>query len=229
VPTHDEWRLLYFAAPEGQIDAMKPFLLALALFAAPAAAHAAPTSLTGAERTQAIASANRALNVAGPLKGRFIQLDSRGRTVGGSFYLQRPGKVRFAYDAPNPLTVVSDGSIVSLEDSALKTVNRAPLKTTPLYLLLKRDVSIERDAKVTLVARDGDAILIGVKDKSGQTNGDLILTFDGPSRELRQWRVTDLAGNVTLTALQTVQAVPAIDQKLFQTKAPTPTGARARP
>jgi outer membrane lipoprotein-sorting protein len=208
---------------------MKRFLLSLALFSAPLAAHAAPTALSGAERTQAIASANRALNVTGPLKGRFIQLDSRGKTVTGSFYLQRPGKVRFAYDAPNPLTVVSDGSIVSLEDSALKTVNRAPLKTTPLYLLLKRDVSIERDAKVTSVAKEGDAILIGIKDKTGQTNGDLVLTFDGPARELRQWRVTDIAGNVTLTALQTVQAVPTLDQRLFQTKAPTATGARAKP
>jgi outer membrane lipoprotein-sorting protein len=125
--------------------------------------------------------------------------------------------------------VVSDGSIVSLEDSALKTVNRAPLKTTPLYLLLKRDVSIERDAKVTSVAKEGDAILIGVKDKSGQTNGDLVLTFDGPARELRQWRVTDIAGNVTLTALQTVQVVPSLDQKLFQTKVSTAAGARAKP
>ncbi|MEJ0022768.1 MAG: outer-membrane lipoprotein carrier protein LolA [Alphaproteobacteria bacterium] len=208
---------------------MKRFLLALAMFAAPLAAHAAPVPLTGADRAAAITSANRALNVAGPLKGRFIQLDSRGKTVAGSFYLQRPGKVRFAYDAPNPLTVVSDGSIVSLEDSALKTVNRAPLKTTPLYLLLKRDVSIERDAKVTLVAKDGDAILIGVKDKSGQTNGDLVLTFDGPSRELRQWRVTDIAGNVTMTALQTVQSVATLDQKLFQSKAPAAVGARAKP
>jgi outer membrane lipoprotein-sorting protein len=208
---------------------MKRLLLTLALLAAPAAAHAAPTPLTGAERAQAITAANRALNVSGPLKGRFVQMDSRGKTVGGSFYLQRPGKVRFAYDAPNPLTVVSDGSIVSLEDSALKTVNRAPLKTTPLYLLLKRDVNIERDAKVTSVARDGDAILVGVRDKSGQAAGDLVLTFDGPSRELRQWRVTDIAGNITLTALQTVQTVAVLDQKLFQTKPSTAQGLRARP
>lgn len=208
---------------------MKRLLLSFAMLAAPMAAHAAPQPLTGPDRAQAIASANRALNIAGPLKGRFVQLDSRGRTVGGSFYLQRPGKVRFAYDAPNPLTIVSDGSIVSLEDSALKTVNRAPLKTTPLYLLLKRDVNIERDTKVTSVSRDGDSILIGVRDRSGQANGDLTLTFDGPARELRQWRVTDVAGNVTLTALQTVQAVPSLDQKLFQTKTSMQNGPRARP
>ncbi|HWA22670.1 MAG TPA: outer-membrane lipoprotein carrier protein LolA [Caulobacterales bacterium] len=228
-PTGNEHRDLYFAPLEGQNDFMNRFLLSLLMLALPSAALALPQPLTGADRANAIASANRALGIAGPLKGRFVQIDSRGKTAGGSFYLQRPGKVRFAYDAPNPLTIVSDGSIVSLEDSALKTVNRAPLKTTPLYLLLKRDVNIERDAKVTSVAKDGDSILVGLRDPSGQTNGDLTLTFDGPARELRQWRVTDAAGNVTLTALQTVQAVPALDQKLFETKAPTPTGARAHP
>jgi outer membrane lipoprotein-sorting protein len=207
---------------------MKRFFLSLALLAAPMAAYGAPEPLTGAARVEAIASANKALNVAGPLKGRFVQLDSKGRALGGSFFLQRPGKVRFAYDAPSPMTIVSDGSIVSLENTALKTVNRVPLKTTPLFLLLKRDVSIERDAKVTSVAKDGDAILIGLRDPSGQTNGDLTLTFDGPARELRQWRVTDIAGNVTLTALQTVQTVGPLDPKLFQTPVPQP-GLRNRP
>ena len=37
------------------------------------------------------------------VKGRFTQTDPRGRTGGGDFYLKRPGKVRFAYDAPNDL------------------------------------------------------------------------------------------------------------------------------
>lgn len=208
---------------------MKRLLATFAILLAPTAALAAPQPLTGADRAQAIASANRALSVAGPLKGRFVQMDSRGRTTGGTFYLQRPGKVRFAFDAPSPLTVVSDGNIVSAEYSDLKSVNRAPLKSTPLYLLLKRDVNIERDAKVTSVAREGDSILVGLRDPSGQINGELVLTFDGPSRELRQWRVTDAAGNVTLTALQTVQPVASLDPKLFRTATPAPIGARARP
>lgn len=207
---------------------MKRLILSLALLAAPLTAHAAPEALTGAARAQAIASANKALNIAGPLQGRFVQLDSKGKAQGGSFYLQRPGKVRFAYDAPSPMMIVSDGSVVSLENTALKTVNRVPLKTTPLFLILKRGVNIERDAKVTSVAKDGDAIVIGLRDPSGQTNGDLTLTFDGPSRELRQWRVTDIAGNVTLTALQTVQTVAALDPKLFRTTAPQ-AGGRTRP
>lgn len=205
---------------------MKRLLVSLALLLGPSAALAAPEPLTGAARANAIATANRALNAPGPLKGRFVQMDSRGRTLGGNFYLQRPGKVRFAYEA-KPMTIISDGSIVSLEDGALKTVNRTPLKSTPLYLILKRDVNIERDARVTSVAREGDTILIGLRDKSGQTNGDLVLTFDALANELRQWRVTDAAGNVTLTALQTVQPVASIDPKLFQTSAPTVSGPRA--
>jgi outer membrane lipoprotein-sorting protein len=208
---------------------MKQALTSLALLlAAAGTAHAVPAPLTGAARAEALAAANRALNVAGPLQGRFVQIGPDGKAAGGSFFLQRPGKVRFAYDAPNPLTVVADGSVVSIEDSALKTVNRAPLKGTPLYLVLKRDVNLERDAKITSVSRDGDTLLVGLRDRSGQTNGELTLIFDEPSNELRQWRVTDAGGNVILTALQTVQSVPRLDPKLFVTKLPPPS-PRAHP
>jgi outer membrane lipoprotein-sorting protein len=191
-------------------------------------ANAAPVALTGAERAQALQQANKALSVPGPLQGRFVQISPNGKSAGGTFYLQRPGKVRFAYDAPSAMQIVSDGRVVSIEDRALKTVNRAPLNTTPLDLLLKRSVDLERDTKVLMVAGDADTMLVVLRDKSRQTNGELTLFFDGPARELRRWQVMDPAGNITLTALQTVQNVAVLDQKLFKTATPPPA-PRSRP
>jgi outer membrane lipoprotein-sorting protein len=212
---------------------MKRFLTILALALAPLAAlapaaRAAPTPIAGAERAQAISLANQALNLAGPVQGRFVQIGPNNVPINGMFYLQRPGKVRFAYDAPSAMAIVSDGTVVSLEDRALKTVNRMPLKTTPLNLLLKRDVNLERDTNVTNVARDGTTIFIGVRERRSDSNGELTLVFDGPSRELRQWRVRDRAGNITITALQTVQNVARLDPKLFVTMQPPPS-PRSRP
>jgi outer membrane lipoprotein-sorting protein len=211
---------------------MKRFLtilaLALAPLAAPAPAHAAPTPLAGADRAKAISIANQALNIAGPLQGRFVQIGPNNVPINGMFYLQRPGKVRFAYDAPSAMAIVSDGAVVSLEDRALKTVNRMPLKTTPLNLLLKRDVNLERDTNVTNVAREGATLFIGVRERRSDSNGELTLVFDEPSRELRQWRVQDRAGNITITALQTVQNVARLDPKLFVTMQPPPS-PRSRP
>ena len=176
----------------------------------------------------ALAQANKALNLAGPVQGRFVQLNPNGRAITGTFYLQRPGKVRFSYDAPSAMAIVSDGTVVSIEDSKLKTVNRAPLNTTPLHLLLKRNVDLERDTKITKVEIDGDSVAVALREKAKQSNGELTLYFDGPSRELRRWQVIDAAGNVTLTALQSVQNVASIDPKLFVTMQPK-VSPRARP
>lgn len=208
---------------------MLPFLArlaALAFLLAAGAAHAAP--LAGAERTAALAVANKALNAPGPLRGRFVQIGPDGKAADGSFYLQRPGKVRFEYDDPYPLRIVADGSIVSIEDRALKTVNRAPLKTTPLFLVLKRDVNLERDAKIKSVSSEGGAIAVTLRDKANESDGELSLIFDKASGQLRQWRVTDAAGNVTLTALQTIEHVAFLDPKLFATMAPK-AGPRSQP
>jgi outer membrane lipoprotein-sorting protein len=200
--------------------------LAAALLWAPVA-RAAPLPLAGAERAQALSVVNQAMSVAGPIKGRFVQIGPANQPTNGSFYLKRPGKVRFAYDPPSGMAIVSDGSVVSIEDHRLKTVNRAPLNTTPLNLLLKKDVNLERDAKVTNVAREGDSLFVTLREKRKDSNGDLTLIVDAPSRELREWRVKDAAGNITMTALQTVENVASLDPKLFVTMTPPP-GPRSR-
>ncbi|MFV4677451.1 outer membrane lipoprotein carrier protein LolA, partial [Mycobacterium tuberculosis] len=49
-------------------------------------------------------------------QARFSQTDPRGMVTTGTFSLQRPGKARFAYDAPTDLTVVADGVNVNVLD-----------------------------------------------------------------------------------------------------------------
>jgi outer membrane lipoprotein-sorting protein len=201
--------------------------LACALLWSPAA-QASPVTLIGAARARALEIADAALSVVGPLQGRFVQIGPDNQAITGSFYLQRPGKVRFAYDAPSAMAIVSNGTFVSIEDHALKTVNRAPLNSTPLGLLLKRDVDLEHDAKIIKVARDGDAILVTLRERRRDSNGELTLTFDEPARELRQWQVRDASGNITVTALQTMQNVAVLNPKLFVPMEPPPP-PRSRP
>jgi len=73
----------------------------------------------------------------------------------------------------------------------MKTDERYPLRTTPLYFVLKRDVNLEGDGKVTRVAKEGDAIYVTVRDRAGKAEGSITLIFDAPSKELRAWRVVD--------------------------------------
>ncbi len=194
-----------------------------------AAVPAAAATLGGAERASVLAAASQALNGAQKLQGRFLQIGPDGAASEGAFYLQRPGKLRFDYDAPNPLTIVADGATVAIEDKALKSVDRMPLRTTPLYFVLKKNVDLEKDARITSVRRADGAVFVTARDRGGQTDGEIILTFDGPSLELRQWTVTDAQGQVTRLALKDVRAVDRLDPKLFIVKAPADPTARRRP
>ena len=131
------------------------------------------------------------------VKGRFVQTDARGVTTQGSIYLQRPGKARFAYDAPSGMTVVSDGSRVSVSDKRLKTFNQYPLSSTPLALLLAREVRLDRGVQITKVERLADGFKLTARDARKQTRGQIALTFaDNPTR-LVSWVVTDAQGGST--------------------------------
>lgn len=202
-----------------------PALAALAALVTPVAA--APVE--GAARTVALAQANEALNALRQVKGRFVQVAPDGAISQGAFFLQRPGKVRFAFDDPAPLTIVADGATVAVADRRLKTVDRTPLRTTPLFFVLKSDIDLERDARVSGVERDGDALIVTVRDRKGEADGALSLLFVGASEpELRGWSVRDATGQITQVSLKDVAPAGRLDPALFVLEDPKDSTARRR-
>src|SRR4051812_42284690 len=99
-----------------------------AALASPAFAQSKPQqpSLTSEQRAL-LDKATAYIQGLSSAKGRFVQTDARGAQTQGTFYLQRPGKARFAYDPPAGLLVVSNGNNVNIFDSRLKTYESYPL------------------------------------------------------------------------------------------------------
>lgn len=202
----------------------------LAALALPAQAQLRGTqsdgALTGAERTQTLARASAALNGIRALQGRFLQLAPTGQSATGQFYMQRPGRLRFAYDPPATMLIVADGSVVAVADTALRSVNRAPLRTTPLYFVLKNDINLDRDARITRVARAGENLYVTCRDRTGNADGEITLVLSGPNLELRSWDVVDAMGARTRLTLSNVSRPARLDPSLFVTPQPPRTGPR---
>jgi outer membrane lipoprotein-sorting protein len=205
-------------------------LTALAQTAAGAAKTAlAEQTLSGAARTQALASASASLNRISAVQGRFTQIAPDGSRSEGDIYLQRPGKMRFQYDAPSPLTIVSDGSTVAVEDRSVRDVSRVPLRSTPLYYVLKRDVNLERDARITRVSRVGENLLVTARDRSGEADGEITITFRGPGHDLAQWAITDGQRQTTRISLSAVRGAGRLDPRLFRVQSVgDPTARKGR-
>lgn len=180
-------------------------------FSAPGDAMA----LTGQEASAAIERASDWLNELEALRGRFQQMNTDGSISEGDFFLERPGKLRFAYDPPVPLTVIADGRVYWQVDNELETVDRIPLEETPLSFLVKENISLARDADVRGVARQDGMVLISIGDAADRFGGQMVLIFSEPEFALREWVVIDEFGQQTRVTLHDVTRAASLDPSLF--------------
>ncbi|WOR14644.1 outer-membrane lipoprotein carrier protein LolA [Hyphomonas sp. FCG-A18] len=159
--------------------------------------------------------ARLALSSAKTAKGRFTQANADGSLYGGDFAISRPGKLRFEYDAPVPVLIVSDGTTVAMEDRDLETIDRVPLGATPLGLILNDELEFTDDVIVTDVSETQAAFEITVEDASGEMPGTLTMQFNQAENALIGWRAVDAELNTTIVALQDVETNTRINPREF--------------
>lgn len=204
------------------IFSLGSFPIALQTGAPPPAAsesvesQAGPVIVTGEAREALLAEIASALGSVETAKGSFVQTDSNFQEVTGSFYLRRPGRVRFEYDQPSPLLIVADGATVAIEDRDLETQDRVPLGATPLALLLDDELDFETEANVLDLQRTDDLIQVTLEDRSGENEGTLALVLDASDMSLIQWRTIDPSGAVTTVQLAGIETGMRINPRLFR-------------
>lgn len=167
-----------------------------------------------ASDAQAIADASAYLSALDSMQGDFLQVGPDGSVTEGKFYLRRPGRLRFEYNAPENLLVVADGTWVAVKDSAAPA-QRYPIASTPLGLILAQNVDLTKSARVLKVENQPGALLVTLADRSGEAPGQITLIFDQPRMQLRQWVVTDAQGLQTTVALRNIQTGIRADNALF--------------
>jgi len=142
----------------------------------------------------------------------------------GVVYLKRPGKARFAYEAPSGLLVVADGANVSVADSRLKTFDRYPLMATPLSIFLARQIKLDRGVVISDVSRMADGFTITARDGKKQAEGQITLTFSDNPLALVGWTVSDAQGQSTRIRLSGLQRASGLAPTLFVLNDPRPKG-----
>lgn len=196
--------------------------LTLALVAAPLAGPAFAQAPLAAADKALVDRAVAYLEGLSEAKARFIQTDGRGRATTGQLFMKRPGKARFAYDAPSGLLVVSDGGVVSVQDKRLKTFDQYPLGATPLSLFLAKTIRLDKGVTVTRVARLADGFSITARDGKKQTAGTITLSFTDAPLALAGWTVTDAQNRPTRVELIGLERASGLDRSLFVLKDPRP-------
>jgi outer membrane lipoprotein-sorting protein len=162
-----------------------------------------------------LARIDSALNNTASFAGRFAQYGSDGSFSQGQIYLKRPGKIRFEYDAPAPLLLVSDGVTLTQLDRELETKDRVPLKSTPLAFFLAENVKLEDDVEVIALQKTVDGIRVSARDGSGEVDGIITMVFDNASLALKEWIVADGFGSETQVILSDLKYNERLSPRLF--------------
>ncbi|HEY6431601.1 MAG TPA: outer membrane lipoprotein carrier protein LolA [Acetobacteraceae bacterium] len=155
------------------------------------------------------------LNGIHTLKAHFIQVAPNGTISQGTAWLDRPGRMRFQYDAPSPLLLVAGHGLVVFHDASLDQTSNIPLGATPLGILLADHVVLSGDVTVTGLRRLPGQIQLTVVRTARPSEGSLTLVFSDPPLALRQWTVVDAQGQRTTVTLTNVELGGSFDQSLF--------------
>jgi outer membrane lipoprotein-sorting protein len=200
---------------------LRPWLLAIGLaivFVAPidpagADTPPAPAPLTAQDQSdlQRIAAY---LNSIGTMTARFHQHTANGGTASGWLWMERPGRMRFQYDPPNPILLIADRFYIYYIDTQLAEVSQVGLKSTPAWFLLRVPISFA-DLAITRFERAGNTLQITVTDPKAPDNGSLTMTFSDNPMSLLQWTVVDQQRHVTTVSLTQQQFGMALDPNLF--------------
>jgi len=181
---------------------------------AAAAALAATPALADKLSLQAISDY---LNGITSASSDFTQVNDDGSLSTGTFYLNRPGRMRFEYNPPERLLVVAGGGEVGVFDgkSNVSRAERYPLVQTPLSLILERTVDLGRRNMVTGHDYDGTATIVTAQDPAHPEYGSIQMKFTANPVELRQWIVRDGQGAKTTVILGQLAKTDSPSARLF--------------
>lgn len=151
-------------------------------------------------------------------EGRFSQTDYKGRKIGGKYYLSRPGKIRFEYDAPSRLLVISNGKTIRKIDPRLETRETFPLNETPLSLFLSTKIRFDQGVIISEVKKDAQGFELLLQDRRKQVEGTIRLRFiAGPKPSLASWSIRDAQGRTTHIELESQIMGKAQPKSLYET------------
>lgn len=155
------------------------------------------------------------LNSIDTMQARFVQISSNGAYAEGEVFVDRPGHLRFDYDPPSTVLLVSNGLTLLYYDRELKQASYIPLWETPLWFLVREKVELGGDLMVTDIKEGLGTLSVALQDRSAPESGKLTLIFSDSPITLRKWEVVDAQGILTQVSLINPIYGDKIDPELF--------------
>lgn len=146
----------------------------------------------------------------------FTQENPDGTVVTGTFFLKKPGKMRFEYDAPSDSLVVADGRTLAIFDAKSNvSPQRYPQRRTPLSMLSADDIDVTSSVFVRRIEEDNGRAYVTMYDPEKPRNGQMVMIFDTEPMQLVEWILTDKSGLETHVFLEELETGMELRNRLF--------------
>jgi outer membrane lipoprotein-sorting protein len=193
--------------------------LAIAFAVCSPAAHArddARPAVLSAEDQTALRRIESYLDGIKTLSAQFEQTNQDGSTEAGIVYMSRPGRMRFEYQPPVKMLIISNGDYVAVDDQELKQVQFYPVDSTPVWFLLREGIKLSGDVTVERLERNEGVLRVTCAQTKDPNAGSITLVFTQSPLALRQWTVVDQQGHRTGVSLDNVDTGATLDPALFR-------------
>ena len=149
------------------------------------------------------------------LEAKFSQTNHRGDIMTGDLFLKKPGKIRFSYDPPYNLQIVSKQQAVLIFDP--KNSGSGPLiypmSSTPLSFLIESDLS-------SFINENGESFELGellfFKIRNPQYN--LSIEFNKNPVSIAGWEFENQMGEIIRIKLKNIQKNNYLSDEIFKTE-----------
>ncbi|MDR3475676.1 MAG: outer membrane lipoprotein carrier protein LolA [Devosia sp.] len=186
--------------------------LGLALSSAlPARAIARPLTDDEKQLISDISTYNSAIK---SMVGRFIQIDTTGARMEGTFYLQRPDKIRFRYNPPSHEEIISVGRGFYVIDRKEQTQYAYPQDKVPLRQFLTDKIDL-LSANIIDVVQSDTYATVTLSDDTPEGTVQVALIFDKTSKDLAQWVLTEPSGQELTFSLYDIEKNVDIPKSFF--------------
>jgi outer membrane lipoprotein-sorting protein len=146
--------------------------------------------------------------------GRFIQIDTNGQRIEGTFFLQRPDKIRFRYNPPSREEIISVGRGFYVIDRKEQTQYAYPQDKVPLRQFLTDRIDLLTSNIIDVTQSDSYAT-ITLSDDTPEGTVQVALIFDKATKDLAQWVLTQPNGQELTFSLFDIQKDVEIPKSYF--------------
>ncbi|TAE32410.1 MAG: outer membrane lipoprotein carrier protein LolA [Alphaproteobacteria bacterium] len=162
------------------------------------------------------------LNAMNSLKARFLQVAPDGSIAHGTLYLRKPGKMRWDYDDPNPITMVSKtGKVLYYYDAELEEMSELPIDDSLASFLVQKTISFNDPRLEMLHANAKDGVeIVRVRHKEQPDEGELAFEFTTSPYALQNIVLKDAKGEETGISLDQAQQNIPLKESLFELRDP---------